>query len=490
MASTDLPTRAVNRWVVLVVVCFAQFMVILDGTVVNVALPAIQSDLGFEPTDLAWVVNAYTLVFGGFLLLGGRAADLFGRKRLFVAGVALFSIASLLDAVATSPGQLIAFRALQGLAAALVSPAALSIITTTFDEGPDRTKALGVWAAIAGIGLAFGLIIGGVLVEALSWPWIFIINVPVGIAVVMAALRFVPESRIEDARGGFDLAGAASVTGGLVALVYAIMQAGSEGWTSSATLAFTALAVVLIGAFIVIERRHPAPLVRLGILRIRSLFAANGVVLLAVSGMFAMFFFATLYFQQVLDYTPIEAGLAFLPFTVGIMGGSVLAQFLIARIGLRFTVFGGLLTTAVGLALMLRLTVGGDYLTEMLPSMALIAAGIGTVFVPVTLLATSGIDADDQGLVSGLFNTSQQFGGALGLAVLSSLAASRTDARLADLGGSASRVDQLESLVSGYHLAFGVAAVLMLVAAGLAVALIRRDDAAEAAPTEAVLVAA
>ena len=490
MSSSDLPTRAVNRWVVLVVVCFAQFMVILDGTVVNVALPAIQADLGFKPTDLAWVVNAYTLVFGGFLLLGGRAADLFGRKRLFVAGVALFSIASLLDAVATSPGQLIAFRALQGLAAALVSPAALSIITTTFDEGPDRTKALGVWAAIAGIGLAFGLIIGGVLVEALSWPWIFIINVPVGIAVVVAALRFVPESRIEDARGGFDLAGAASVTGGLVALVYAIMQAGSEGWTSSATLAFTALAVVLIGAFIVIERRHPAPLVRLGILRIRSLFAANGVVLLAVSGMFAMFFFTTLYFQQVLDYTPIEAGLAFLPFTVGIMGGSVLAQFLIARIGLRATVFGGLLTTAVGLALMLRLTVGGDYLTEMLPSMALIAAGIGTVFVPVTLLATSGIDADDQGLASGLFNTSQQFGGALGLAVLSSLAVSRTDARLADLAGDTSRVDQLEALVSGYHLAFGVAAVLMLVAAGLAVALIRRDDAAEVAPTEAVLVAA
>src|SRR5918994_1996675 len=247
MSSSDLPTRAVNRWVVLVVVCFAQFMVILDGTVVNVALPAIQADLGFKPTDLAWVVNAYTLVFGGFLLLGGRAADLFGRKRLFVAGVALFSIASLLDAVATSPGQLIAFRALQGLAAALVSPAALSIITTTFDEGPDRTKALGVWAAIAGIGLAFGLIIAG----------------------VMAALRFVPESRIEDARGGFDLAGAASVTGGLVALVYAIMQAGSEGWTSSATLGFTALAVVLLAAFIAIERRHPAPLVRLGILRIR-----------------------------------------------------------------------------------------------------------------------------------------------------------------------------------------------------------------------------
>ncbi|MDO9356229.1 MAG: MFS transporter [Solirubrobacteraceae bacterium] len=491
ITKSDPPGSAgVNRWLVLVVVCFAQFMVILDGTVVNVALPAIQTDLGFASSDLAWVVNAYTLVFGGFLLLGGRAADLFGRKRLFVAGVALFSIASLLDGLATSPGQLIVFRAIQGLAAALVSPAALSIITTTFDEGPDRTRALGVWAAIAGIGLAFGLIIGGVLVETLSWPWIFMINVPVGIAVVFAALRYVPESRIEGDHGGFDLAGAASVTGGLVALVYAIMQAGTEGWLSAPTLGFAALAVVLIAAFFAIERRHSAPLVRLGILKVRTLVAANGVVLLAVSGMFAMFFFTTLYFQQVLSYTPIEAGLAFLPFTVGIMGGSGVAQVLIKRIGLRATVVAGLVSTAAGLALMLRLTVGGSYVTEMLPSMALIAAGMGLVFVPVTLLATSGLDADDQGLASGLFNTSQQFGGALGLAVLSSLAASRTDGLLSDLGSGATRAQQLDALVSGYHVAFGVGAALMVVAALVAAALIRREDSAEVDVDEPVLVMA
>jgi MFS family permease len=371
-----------------------------------------------------------------------------------------------------------------------VSPAALSIITTTFAEGPERTRALGVWAAIAGGGSAVGLILGGVLVEALSWPWVFIVNVPVGIAVVIAALRLIPESTADDARGGFDLAGAASVTGGLVALVYAVVEAGDEGWGSSSTLGFGGLAAVLIAAFLVIERRHAAPLVRLGILRTRSLLAANLVMLLAISGMFGMFFFATIYLQEVLGYSPLESGLAFLPFTAGIIGGSVLAQTLIRRVGVRTAIIAGLLLTAGGLLLMMRITVGGDYAGELLPAMVLLAAGMGLVFVPVTLLGTAGIDAADQGLASGLFNTSQQFGGALGLAVLSTLAASRTDSRLADAEATVSRVQQLEAQVDGYHLAFLVGAVLMVAAAAVTAVIVRGRDVAEIDPDQVVAVAA
>ncbi|MGX6448439.1 MFS transporter [Patulibacter sp. S7RM1-6] len=490
MPSSSPPARrAVNPWVVLVIVCFAQFMVVLDATVVNVALPSIQGDLGFSAGDLAWVINSYTLLFGGFLLLGGRAADLFGRRRLFVAGVALFTVASLLNGLATSPGQLIAFRALQGLGGALVSPAALSIVTTSFPEGPERTRALGVWGAIAGGGSAVGLILGGVLVDALSWEWVFFVNVPVGIVVALVALRLIPESRDEHA-GGFDLAGAAAVTGGLVALVYAVVQAGEEGWGSSPTLGFGALAVALLGVFLVVERRHAQPLVRLGILRVRSLLTSNVVMLLAVAGMFALFYFATIYLQEVLGYTPLKTGFAFLPFTVGIVGGSVLAQTLIRRLGIRATIIGGLLLGAAGLLLMTRISVAGDYLGEVLPAVAVLAAGMGTLFVPVTVMATGGIDGEDQGLASGLINTSQQFGGAVGLALLSTLAASRTEDRLADAGAAPSRADGLEALVSGFHLAFLVGAGLMLAAALLTALLVRRQHVAGIDPDQAVVVAA
>ncbi|MEH3054933.1 MAG: MFS transporter [Patulibacter minatonensis] len=466
-----------SPWLVLVIVCFAQFMVVLDATIVNVALPSIQHDLGFKPTDLAWVINSYTLLFGGFLLLGGRAADLFGRKRLFIAGVSLFTIASLLNGLATTPGQLVGFRALQGLGGALVSPAALAIITTTFAEGPERTRALGVWAAIAGGGSAVGLILGGVLVDSFSWPWVFIVNVPVGIGVVIAALRLVPESRSDHATG-FDLAGAATVTGGIVSLVYAVVEAGSKGWGSTETLGFSALAAVLIAAFVAIERRHIAPLVRLGILRVRSLLVANVAMLLTISGMFAMFFFATIYLQEVQGYSPLKTGFAFLPFTVGIIGGSVFAQNLIARLGLRTTMVSGLLFAAVGLLMMTRLTVGGAFATELLPAMILIAIGMGLVFVPITLLATTGIDGADQGLASGLFNTSQQFGGALGLAFLSTIAASRTTSELRDAGAAPTGGEQLDALMSGYHLAFVIGAVFMACAAAIVVASLRSEHVA------------
>lgn len=467
-----------NRWVVLVLVCLAQFMVVLDATIVNVALPSIQTDLDFSQGNLAWVINSYTLLFGGFLLLGGRAADLFGRKRVFLAGVILFSIASLLCALATSQGMLIAFRGLQGLGAALVSPAALSIIMTTFSDGAERTKALAVWGAIAASGSAFGLLLGGVLTEALSWPWIFIVNVPVGIAAFVLSLRLIPESKAPDAGRGFDALGAVLVTGGLVSLVYAIVRAESAGWGSTTTLGFGALAIVLLVGFVVAERVQSQPLVRLGIFRTRSLSTANGVMLVVAGGMFAMFFFATIYVQVVLGYTPIEAGLAFLPFTVGIIAGSVAAQQLIPRIGVRAQILFGLVLAAVGLLLMTRITADGDYVTQLLPAVIVMSIGMGNTFVPLTLLGTTNVEERDAGLASGLFNTSQQIGGALGLSILSTFAASRTESMREDLAPGASPLAVLETLVDGYHLAFLIGAVFIAAGAVAIVLLIRRRDVA------------
>jgi MFS family permease len=325
-------TRATNPWVVLVLISVAQFMVILDATIVNVALPSIQKDLHLSEGSLQWLVNAYTLVFGGFLLLGGRAGDLLGCKRVFLVGLVIFTGASLFDGLASSQGMLVGSRALQGLGAALISPSALSIISTTFAEGAERARALGVWAAIAIGGSAVGLILGGVLTQYFSWPWIFFVNVPVGIVAFLLSLRLIPESRDVQDHRSYDLAGAATVTGGLMALVYAIVDAQSAGWASAKTLGFFALAVVLLAGFVVVELRTRAPLVRLSIFRIRSLLTANITMFLAISGIFAMFFFNTLYIQQVLGYGPLKAGLAFLPFTAGVMISAGLAsQFAPAR---------------------------------------------------------------------------------------------------------------------------------------------------------------
>src|SRR3954451_21214924 len=357
-----MPSRVeTNRWIVLVVVCLAQFMVVLDATIVNVALPSIQHGLGFGPADLQWVINAYTLVFGGFLLLGGRAADLAGRKRLFMAGIGVFTFASLLNGLAVSSTMLVAGRALQGLGAALVSPAALSIITTTFTSPAERTKALGVWSAIAAGGGAFGLLLGGILTDALSWEWIFFVNVPVGLAALVAAARFVPESRVEGAHRAFDLAGAFTVTSGLVVLVYAIVKAQEFGWGSGRTLGLAALAVALLGVFVAIERRSSAPLVRLSIFRVRSITAANVVMLLVASGMFAMFYFASIYVQEVLGYSPLKAGFAFLPMTAGIVIGAGLAQQLLARVGVRAVAVGGIALAAAGMAMLTGVPVHGSY---------------------------------------------------------------------------------------------------------------------------------
>jgi EmrB/QacA subfamily drug resistance transporter len=453
--------HSTNPWVVLVLICFAQFMVVLDATVVNVALPSIQTDLHMTEANLQWIVNAYTLVFGGFLLLGGRAGDLLGRKRLFLGGVIVFTAASLLDGLSTSSGMLIGARALQGLGAAFISPAALAIISTTFKEGADRAKALGVWAAIAIGGSAVGLVLGGALTQTLSWPWIFFINVPVGVAVFALSFRLVPESKDEAAHRSFDVAGAVTVTGGLMSLVYAIVEAQQKGWGSLQTIGTFVVSAALLIGFVLIELRTKAPLVRLSIFRIRSLAAANVVMFLVGSGLFAMFFFNSLYIQRVLGYGPLKAGLAFLPFTAGIMLSAGLASNFAPRVGVRVVSAIGLVIAAAGLLLLTRIPVDGSYVSSVLPSLLLTSFGMGGVFVSLTLVATTGLEDEDQGLASGLFNTSQQIGGALGLAVLTTIAAGQTSN------------DSHAALVHGFHYAFAGSAVFLLAALVALTAMLR-----------------
>jgi EmrB/QacA subfamily drug resistance transporter len=467
-------SSATNPWLVLVIACMAQFMVVLDATVVNIALPSVQRGLHFSATNLQWIVNGYSLVFGGFLMLGGRAADLFGRKRLFVAGVVLFSAASLLNGLAQSSGMLIAGRALQGLGGALVSPAALAIVTTTFADGDERTKALGVWSAIVAGGAAVGLLMGGVLTDIASWRWVFFVNVPVGVVTILAGLRYVAESRVESARRSLDLAGAFTVTGGLVILVYAIVKAQAYGWGSARTLGLGAVAIVLLAAFLLIEARSKAPLMRLAIFRIRALAVADAALLLVGSAMFGMFYFASLYVQEVLGYSPLKAGLAFLPVTVGIMIGAGLAQQLIRRVGVRNVSIAGISLASAGMLVLTQLPVHGSYAGNLLVGLLPMSLGMGLTFVPITLLATSGVSSDDSGLASGLFNTAQQVGGSLGLAILSTLAASQTSSLLSTHSGTA-----IAARVSGYHVAFLAAAIMLAAAAGLMAFALRRSHIRE-----------
>jgi EmrB/QacA subfamily drug resistance transporter len=465
----------VNPWLVLVIACLAQFMVVLDATVVNIALPSVQRGLHFSAANLQWVVNGYTLIFGGFLLLGGRAADLLGRKRLFIAGVVLFSAASLLNGLAQSSGMLIVGRGLQGLGGALVSPAALAIVTTTFTDGDQRTKALGVWSAIAASGAAVGLLMGGVLTDIASWRWVFFVNVPVGIVTVLLALRYVAESRLELARRSYDAAGAFTVTGGLVVAVYAIVKAQAYGWGSAKTIGLLAAAVVLLAAFVAIESRSAAPLMRLSIFRVRSLAVGDASLLLVASGMFGMFFFASLYVQEILGYSPLKAGLAFLPVTAGIMVGAGAAQALIKRVGVRNVAMVGVTLGAIGMLVLTQLPVHGSYASNLLVGLIPMSLGMGLAFVPVTLLGTSGVGNEDSGLASGLFNTAQQVGGSLGLAILSTLAATQTSHVIAN--HTASSV--IAARVSGYHVAFLAAGIMLIVAAGLLAVLLRRSHMRE-----------
>jgi EmrB/QacA subfamily drug resistance transporter len=466
--------RQVNPWLVLVIACLAQFMVVLDATVVNIALPSVQLGLHFSAANLQWVVNAYTLIFGGFLLLGGRAADLLGRRRLFVAGVILFSAASLLNGVAQSSGMLIVGRGLQGLGGALVSPAALSIVTTTFSDGEQRTKALGVWSAIAAGGAAVGLLVGGILTQVASWRWVFFVNVPVGIATVALAVRYVAESRADVEHRSYDIAGAFTVTTGLVVLVYAIVKAQAYGWGSARTLGLGAVAIALLALFVAIERRSKAPLMRLSIFRIRTLAVADVTLLLVASAMFGMFFFASLYVQEILGYSPLQAGLAFLPVSAGIIVGAGIAQQVIKRLGVRVVSIIGISLATIGMLVLTQLPVHGSYVSDLLVGLLPMSIGMGLTFVPITLLGTSGVSEQDSGLASGLFNTAQQVGGSLGLAILASLAASHTSSVLQASHG----VGQLAARVSGYHVAF-LAAAIMLAAGGVLMTFVLRKSHTE-----------
>ncbi len=464
--SSDSSTT--NRWLVLVIACLAQFMVVLDNTIVNVALPSVQRGLDFSPANLQWVVNAYTLIFGGFLLLGGRAADLLGRRRLFVAGVILFSAASLFNGLAQSSTMLIFGRGVQGLGGALVSPAALSIIMTTFQDTGERTRALGVWSAIAAGGAAFGLLLGGILTDLISWRWNFFVNVPVGIATVMLALQYVPESRADLGHRRFDAVGATTVTAGLLAIVFGIVKAQPWGWGSPKTLGVLGFGALLLVFFVFLESRSAAPLVKLSIFRIRSIATANVAMMLVASALFGMFFFVSLYAQDVLHYSPLQAGFAFLPLSLGIVVGAGISQAIIPRLGVRNVSVVGLALATAGVLWMTRAPVHGSYVTDLLISFVPMSIGLGLVFVPLTLLATSGVDNDDAGLASGLFNSAQQVGGSLGLAILATLSVDHTTTLIKQ------GVNATAATVSGYHVAFLASGIMMAAGASLLVLFLRK----------------
>src|SRR3989442_2476385 len=411
-----------RRWIALGVVVAAQFMVVLDVAIVNVALPSIKTDLHFTQESLQWVVTAYAILFGGALLLGGRMSDLLGRRRLFMAGLVLFTVSSLLDGLAWSEGSLIPFRSLQGLGAALLSPAALSILTTTFEEGRERNLALGIWGAASGSGAAAGVLLGGALTSAFSWSWIFFINVPAGLIVLALTPVLLRESRGGLDHRYFDTAGAASITGGLMLLVYAMTRATQHGWGTAETIGLLAASAALIGAFVVIELRSKAPLLPLRIFRLRTLTASNVSGALLAGAMFAQFFLLTLYMQQVLHYSALQTGVAYVALTLTVIGFSGVAQSLASRIGVRPLLSVGMLVAAVGLVLYARLPVHGHYFWDLFPAFLLSGIGLALAFVSMSIGALAGVGESEAGVASGLFNTSQQIGGAIGVAVAATLA--------------------------------------------------------------------
>ena len=415
-----------KRWIGLILLCSAQFVVVLDASIVNVALPTIGEALDFTESSLPWVVNAYVLTFGGFLLLGGRLADLLGRRRIFMVGLVLFALASLAGGLATSSGQLIAARAVQGLGGALLSPAALSIVATTFKDGAERNKALGVWGAVAGSGGAAGVLLGGVLTEYLGWEWVLWVNVPIGIAAAAIAPRLLAETRDENEVRTFDVAGAVTITAGLSILVFALVDANEVGWGSTQTILTLTGAALLLAAFVVIETRSRSPLVPFSIFRVRTITGANVVGLLVGASLFSMFFFISLYMQQVLGYSAIKAGLSYLPLAVTIILSAGIASQLVTKVGFKPILATGMVLIAAGLLWFSQISVDGSFLADILGPSLLAAVGLGFSFVPVTIAAVSGIPDHEQGLASGLINTSQQVGGALGLAILAAVSSSVT----------------------------------------------------------------
>jgi EmrB/QacA subfamily drug resistance transporter len=473
-----------NRWLALIVLCLGDLMIVLDVTIVGVALPSIREDLGFTETSLAWVVNAYLLTFGGFLLLGGRLGDLFGHRRLFLFGIALFTIASFACGLATSQAILIGARAVQGLGGAVVSAVALSLIVTLFTEPGERAKAMGVFGFVAAGGGSIGVLLGGILTDALDWHWIFLVNVPIGVVVFALTLVLLPGGRGHAAAGRLDVAGAVTITVSLMLAVYAIVNGNEEGWTSGQTVGLLAAAAVLLALFLGIEARVSSPLVPLGLFRLRNIAVSNVVGVLWAAAMFAWFFLSALYLQLVLGYSPLQVGLAFLPANLIMAVFSLgLSAKIVMRFGIRTPLGVGLALAAAGLLLFARAPVDGSFSVDVLPSMILLGLGAGMAFNPVLLAAMSDVEPSEAGLASGVVNTSFMMGGALGLAVLASLAASRTETL------SAAGEGTLAALTGGYHLAFLVGALFAAAAAALGAALLR-PGLHEAAPEGAEAIAA
>jgi EmrB/QacA subfamily drug resistance transporter len=470
-----------TRWLALYVLCLGDLMIVLDSTIVNVALPSIREDLNFSQTSLAWVVNAYLLTFGGFLLLGGRLGDLFGHRRLFLIGISFFTVASIACGVSTTQDLLIAARAVQGVGGAVVSAVALSLMMNLFTEPGERAKAMGIFGFVMSGGGSLGVLLGGVLTDALNWHWIFLVNVPIGVAVVLLTLKLLPPARTEAADRRLDVAGAVTVTASLMLAVYTIVKGNDVGWLTARTVGLLAASAALLVLFIAIESRVRSPLMPLGLFRLRNVATANVVGILWAAAMFAWFFISALYLQLVLGYSPLQVGLAFLPANL-IMGAfSIgLSAKLVMRFGFRIPLSAGLLVAAAGLVVFARAPVHGSFVVHVLPSMILLAIGAGLAFNPVLLAAMSDVEPSESGLASGVVNTSFMMGGALGLSILASLAASRTDSLRASGHGA------LDALNGGYHAAFLVGAVFAAAAAVVGGVFLRtREHAAGAAPAEA-----
>jgi EmrB/QacA subfamily drug resistance transporter len=480
------PTRDRARWLALIVLCAGMLMIVLDATIVNVALPSIQRDLGFSQASLAWVVNAYLIPFGGLLLLAGRFGDLVGRKRVFIAGLAVFTTASLLCGVSGSQQMLIGARLVQGVGGALTSTVILGVIVTMFPARREQARAIGIFSFTAAAGGSIGLLAGGLLTQAVNWHWIFFVNLPIGVAAVALAARLLESDRGLGLRAGADVAGALLVTSALMLGVYTIVEARDYGWSSAHTLGLGAVAVLLLAGFVVRQATAASPLLPLGLFRSRSVSGANVVQVLMVAGMFGMFFVGALFLQRVLGYDPLQIGLAFLPVAVAI--GTLSFRFaaqLNTRFGARAVLLAGLASMAAGLALFVRAPEGAGYATDVLPSMVLLGIGGGLSFPAVMTLGMSGATDDDAGLISGLVNTTAQVGGSLGLAVLATLATSRTDHLLA------AGQDPAAALTGGYHLAFGISAGLVAAAFVVAATVLRSEDgvrseASDDAPAEEV----
>jgi EmrB/QacA subfamily drug resistance transporter len=460
-----------RRWSALALIVTAQFMVILDVAIVNVALPSIKTDLGFSQTSLQWVVSAYAIMFGGTLLLGGRLADLLGRRRLLIVGLAVFTVSSFLCGVAWSEASLIIFRAVQGLGGALLAPAALSLLMTTFAEGRERNLALGIYAAASGSGAAAGVLLGGLLTSSLSWSWIFFINVPVGVAAIALAPALLKESRADLAHRHLDVPGALTITTGLMLLVYATTRATSDGWTAPTTIGLFVAATAFVVAFIAIELRARSPLLPLRIFRLRSLTAANTVMAIVGAATFAEFFLLTLYLQEVLRYSAMQTGAAFVAFAAAVVVASNVARFVVARVGVRATLASGLILSTVSVAFLTRLPLDGRYFADLFPWFVLGGAGLGLSFVPITIASLAGVDRSDAGVASGLINTSRQIGGAIGLAAASAIAATSTSSYIDGRPGVSPQ--SAAALDYGFQSALYALTGLLLAGALIAVALLK-----------------